>query len=137
MIFYADDDPEVIMILQSVADDLNINLHAFHSGNEVLEKLKVSPEPGAIVFLDINMPGLNGLQVLQLIRENQSWNYVPVVMYTTSTYSEHVKESFELGANFYLPKISDYQNLINAVKFVMSIDWDGFKPQLSDFMYKV
>ncbi|RYG39703.1 MAG: response regulator [Chitinophagaceae bacterium] len=135
MIFYADDDPEDIMILESVARELNINLVAFSRGTQVLEKLDSNPDPGAIVFLDINMPGLNGLEILAKIRSNEAWDSVPVVMYTTSTYPGNVKESYELGANFYLPKIPDYNQLVKAIRQVMTIDWDGFKPSLNDFMY--
>src|SRR5947209_1425734 len=57
-----------------------------------------------LVLLDVNMPGLNGLQVLSRLRETHSPDELPVILVTARSQSEHLAEAFGLGANDYVTK---------------------------------
>ncbi|MEX2542979.1 MAG: response regulator [Trueperaceae bacterium] len=69
-----------------------------------------------LVLLDINLPKLSGIQVLRMMRENQTTRMVPVVMLTTSEQDEDVVESYSSGANSYVQKPIDFDEFTEAVK---------------------
>ncbi|TNE48433.1 MAG: response regulator [Deltaproteobacteria bacterium] len=62
-----------------------------------------------IVFLDLNLPGKNGLEVLQDIRGDQELCQLPVIMLSTSDQHDDIARSYELGANCYLVKPSKFR----------------------------
>jgi two-component system response regulator len=68
-----------------------------------------------VVLLDINLPKLNGLEVLQQIRANEVTRLLPVVMLTTSDQEQHVVASYNLGANSYIRKPVDFQQFADAI----------------------
>src|SRR3954463_9003663 len=70
-------------------------------GLELLQKL---PPKGTLVFLDLNLPMMRGMEVLQAIRKNRLYKEVPVVVLTTS--KNFAEECSRLGANLYLIKPS-------------------------------
>ena len=69
-----------------------------------------------LVLLDINMPGLSGLEVLRKLRETHTPSGLPVVMVTARTESEDVVEALELGANDYVTKPIDFPVVLARVK---------------------
>jgi two-component system response regulator len=69
-----------------------------------------------VVLLDINLPRLNGLEVLQQIRSHEITRLLPVVMLTTSEQEQHVIDSYHLGANSFIRKPVDFQQFAEAIK---------------------
>jgi CheY-like chemotaxis protein len=68
-------------------------------------------EPPDLILLDLNLPGMNGLEVLARIKSEESTKQVPVVVLSTSSYSGTVEDCYRLGANSYIKKpisLSDY-----------------------------
>lgn len=61
-----------------------------------------------VVFLDIKMPLMSGLEVLAYLRGQESTRYLPVVMLTTSSESSDLVQSYRLGANSYVRKQADF-----------------------------
>jgi len=72
------------------------------NGKEALEILQQHPVD--LVLSDINMPEMNGVEFLWQLRQDPRWKQLPVVMITTETSEEIVKEAIELGARGYLRK---------------------------------
>jgi two-component system, response regulator len=68
-----------------------------------------------VVLLDINLPKLNGLEVLQEIRAKETTRLLPVVMLTTSDQEQHVVASYNLGANSYIRKPVDFHQFAEAI----------------------
>lgn len=101
------------------ADDTVVYTEA-DSGADALEKLisgKISiPD---LIFLDINMPRLNGLDCLKRLKGNDSLKYIPVVMYSTSASKEYQKECFNNGAELYIEKPSDFWQLCDELKNIL------------------
>jgi two-component system, response regulator len=80
-------------------------------GVEAIDYL-LSPERSdtsmpCLVLLDLNLPHLNGFEVLKRMRADERTRFVPVVMLTSSDHPEDVRRAYELGANGYLDKLSD------------------------------
>jgi CheY-like chemotaxis protein len=80
-------------------------------------KLRKAGNP-AVVLLDIKMPRMDGIEVLQAIRNDPALKMLPVVMLTSSREEPDLKRSYELGANAYVVKPVDFQDFIQAVKEV-------------------
>lgn len=72
------------------------------------------------MLLDINMPVLNGMETLKIIKKDPTLKVLPVVMLTTTDNPEEVKECYELGCNFYIKKPVDYKVFMSTVREIAS-----------------
>jgi CheY-like chemotaxis protein len=82
------------------------------------------PKPD-IILLDLNLPGLDGRQVLQEIKSNDSLKLIPVIVLTSSAAEEDILKSYDLHANCYIVKPVDFEKFTQIVK------------QLEDFWFSV
>jgi CheY-like chemotaxis protein len=85
-------------------------------GHRALEYLlRLRDEPGAtahepdLILLDLNLPGLDGCQVLTRIKADPYLRIIPVIILTTSHRTEDILESYGAGANTYIPKPAEYE----------------------------
>ncbi|MBK8662519.1 MAG: response regulator [Ignavibacteriales bacterium] len=77
-------------------------------GESILSTLKV-------IFLDLKLPKINGLEVLKEIRENESTHKMPVVVVTSSKEDPDIKAAYELGVNSYVVKPVQFEDFVKAV----------------------
>jgi two-component system response regulator len=77
-----------------------------------------------LILLDLNMPGLDGRGVLQILKSDERFKSIPVVVLTTSSDSKDVEKCYELGASTYIQKPVDFQGLAEAVR-TMKDYWFG------------
>ena len=103
-IFYTDDDKDDIAIFRDAVAEAGkeINLITKFNGGDLLHLLKNPPPSPAMVFLDWNMPGKNGDEVLSEIRSTESLRNIPVLIFTTSSNSENIEAARNLRANMYI-----------------------------------
>ena len=81
-------------------------------GEEALEYLKIeSNEKPCIILLDLNMPKMNGIEFLEILKADEALKKIPVVVMTTSRAEQDIVESFRPGAAGYMVKSIDYKNL--------------------------
>jgi CheY-like chemotaxis protein len=76
-----------------------------------------------IIFLDINMPGKNGLKFLKEIKQKEKYAHIPIVMYTTSGNEQDIDESYTSGAHYYMIKPYAQLNFVESLNKIFSIDW--------------
>lgn len=74
----------------------------------------LSPRP-ALILLDINLPGKNGLEVLRLIRAEKEFSTIPIIILTTSSSVKTVKKTADLGANDYVIKPADFNEFLTRI----------------------
>jgi len=74
-----------------------------------------SPKPLKIIFLDLKLPKVNGLEVLKEIKSNTTTKRMPVVIITSSREDSDIKTAYELGANSYIVKPVNFSDFIHAV----------------------
>jgi two-component system chemotaxis response regulator CheY len=104
-ILIVDDSAAIRKILQRVLGQADIPMGTvFEAGDgaaalEILKKQKVG-----LVLSDINMPNMDGLELLGHIKSDQEWRKVPVIMITTEGAAAKVQEAVALGANGYVRK---------------------------------
>lgn len=113
-IVIADDDESIREILQFKLDGPDRTLAAFENGRECWAYLE-SNDPPDLIVLDVMMPGLTGLQVLERIRDDGHLSSVPVIMLTSRGREEHVVEGFERGATDYMTKPFSPNELVARV----------------------
>ncbi len=97
------------------------NLHVERDGRAGLDYLKKSEgfedaiRPD-LILLDLNLPKMNGHEVLEAIREDDDLRTIPVVMLTTSDSDQDVLKSYELQANCYITKPVNFEKFIDVVQ---------------------
>ena len=72
----------------------------------------------AVILLDLKMPKVDGLQVLNEIKSNEKLKSIPVVMLTSSAQESDLVKSYQLGVNAYVVKPVSYREFVNAVRQV-------------------
>jgi len=119
------DDVELTRIAFAEAKIAN-PLHVVGNGSEALDYLfgrgaqaaHNGEDAPALVLLDLNMPRMDGREVLQAIRAEASTRSLPVVVMTTSAEPFDVEACYALGANSYIRKPVDFDQFMGAVKQV-------------------
>jgi CheY-like chemotaxis protein len=74
------------------------------------------PDAELVMLLDINMPGMNGVEVLRQIKQDPHGCQIPIIMLTTTDDPREVKRCYELGCSVYITKPVDPAEFIEAVK---------------------
>lgn len=75
-----------------------------------------------LILLDLNLPGLNGCQVLRRIKDDPQLKWIPVVVLTTSSRDEDILQTYHAGANTYIPKPAEYPEY-RALVTTLQIYW--------------
>jgi CheY-like chemotaxis protein len=101
-ILIVDDEPLNLRLLERRLNQSGYQALAARSGREALDLLTCQPIDA--VLLDINMPELDGLEVLRRIREVEKWRFIPILMLSADGEVDTVTRSYRLGANDYLVK---------------------------------
>jgi two-component system response regulator len=123
-----------ILLVEDNPDDEALALRAFaklnisnkvivaRDGVEALDYLfatgahaDTSPQLPALVLLDLKLPRIDGLEVLQRIRQNEKTQILPVVILTSSREEQDIVQGYNLGANSYVRKPVDYNEFVQAV----------------------
>lgn len=134
-IFYADDDRDDLDFFREVLDGIKreIELYTHSGGQSLLTALQNPPPRPNMVFLDLNMPGKNGFDVLEEMRDSNELKDVPVIIFSTSDDRNAVERSRELGANLYLRKPTSYDNFKTTIQKMLDINWSHFKADPASF----
>ena len=136
-IFYTDDDPDDVDFFKEAAMSIESSFKIFtqKSGMVLLKLLESTSIKPDILFLDLNMPGITGFEVLQKIRNSKNYKTLPVIIFSTSNDKKTIEKSFDLGASFYITKPNDFVSLKNSIAYTMNINWDTFIPKKDNFVY--
>ncbi|HEU5147970.1 MAG TPA: response regulator [Chryseosolibacter sp.] len=120
VILYVDDDPEDIEIFEEAVKETDSSIRCLlaSNGKQAMEILQMDPMPD-FIFLDINMPVINGKSVLLEIRKDKKFNNIPIVMYSTAMSSVDVHEYKKMGADFFLKKHDTFQQLCEDLSAIL------------------
>ncbi len=127
-----------ILLVEDNSDDIELTRVALKEGN-VLNKMDVARDgqealdyfqkkclvkdasefdlPG-LILLDINLPKINGIEVLKFIKKTEKIKRIPVVMLTTSKRDEDIIDSYDLGVNSYIQKPVEFDKFVEMVASV-------------------
>jgi CheY-like chemotaxis protein len=98
-----------------------INCILARNGEEALQGLQLEkfPKPD-LIFLDLNMPRLNGIQFLRELKKDRQLQLIPIVIYTASLQEKDLDEAKELGAEHFFAKPSSFKGLCKIIKDVFA-----------------
>lgn len=99
-LFFAEDGQELINYMNEAV--LYSDLHKFSH----------------LILLDLNMPRLNGMDTLKILKTDRRFKQIPVVVLTSSSLDKDVSAAYELGANSYFMKPSNYKQFLDLVKLL-------------------
>ena len=100
------------------ASEVALTIHVARDGAEALDMLFGTSEPALcpdLIVLDINMPKLDGIEVLERLRQDTRTRLTPVVILTSSTQPDDIARAYQAGANSYLSKPMDTSRMLELV----------------------
>lgn len=117
-ILLIEDDLIEVMKLKRVVDkmDLEITLIEAKNGEEALDLLKDSQNLPDLIFLDLNMPKINGLEFLNILKNDEVLKYLPTVILTTSSNRKDVLECYKVGVAGYILKPLKYDEYVDKIQ---------------------
>ncbi|MBC8770588.1 response regulator [Arenibacter sp. BSSL-BM3] len=116
-IYLAEDDMEDQEIFKDALAELEtiVNLTLFSNGQELIMALQSQPQRPDMIFLDLYMPKMDGEECLNIIRNNESLDNIPIVIYSNEYNLDRIEKLFSLGANRYLRKPDSYSSLVASL----------------------
>ena len=120
-ILLVEDDNVDAMTVKRALKDLNIKNQLVNTANgeKALEYLKNNDNKKPyIILLDLNMPKMNGIEFLQIVKADDTLKMIPVIVLTTSSQQQDIVESFKLSVAGYIVKSVDYTKFTEAISTI-------------------
>jgi len=125
-ILLVEDNPDHVMITKKALKEAKVinEVYTVSDGQEAIDFLHhqgqyqdptTSPRPG-LILLDINMPGLSGIEVLKKVKVDAELKRIPVVMLTVSKRDEDLVKSYDSGCNSFIQKPVEFDRFVEIVK---------------------
>ena len=123
-ILLVEDNPDDVLITRRALTRSRVanELHVVRDGKEALDFLNrredfgpATPRPD-LVLLDVNLPRVNGMEVLESIRHDDVLSVIPVIMLTASNREEDIVRSYKLGSNTYIQKPVEFNKFLEALE---------------------
>jgi CheY-like chemotaxis protein len=145
LILHVENDPNDVFLVQRAFREATIAapVQVVEDGRRALEYMvgtgeftdrRKFPLPG-LIFLDLSMPRMNGMEFLNWLRQQPVLKRIPVIIFTSSKHARDVEDSFELGANSYMVKPVSYRELVDQIKAFKQY-WLG-RSELPDMRHAV
>ena len=126
-----DNEDHIELTLRALKNNNLINdIHVVKDGKEALDfayhrgkyqDTEKYPRPG-LILLDIHLPKVNGLEVLETLKKDPDLKSIPVIMLTTSSRDEEIVKSYAGGVNSYVTKPVDFEEFVKKIKY-MKLYW--------------
>jgi len=124
-ILIVEDDPKDVELTLTALAEYNLanEVIVTRDGEEALDylycrgnfKMRASDNP-AVMLLDLKLPKVDGLEVLQQVKSDENLKMIPVVVLTSSREDKDMVASYQLGVNAYVVKPVDFHEFVNAIK---------------------
>jgi len=125
--FIVDDDVDDQELFVEAVNEVDSSIKCISVSNceEALDLLKnYKIDLPDMIFLDLNMPRLNGKQCLAELKRQSHLRHIPVIIYSTSSEKRDIEETARLGAAHFLTKPNKFEELCQALTFVVSREWN-------------
>ena len=130
-IILAEDDFDDRLLFEEAIEELpvSVQINTFNNGDELMEWLiKKKPKLPDALFLDLNMPRKNGFAALGEIKRNTKLQDLPVIIFSTATNEEMIKQVFKDAAHYYIRKPANFWELkeliYKSLKLIADKDMD-------------
>lgn len=121
-ILLIEDDAIEVMKFNRIISTLNLNHRIVEASNgeEALAILDKKDRLPDIILLDLNMPKLNGIEFLSILKNDDSLKYIPTIILTTSNNQKDLLECFKIGISGYVIKPLKYEEYITKIEKLLS-----------------
>lgn len=116
-VLVVDDNPDSVAIIRSILEAFGFSVQSAESGAEALQMLE-GDLPDAML-LDVMMPEMSGLEVLEQLKKNPRTAKLPVILVTAKTQDEDVLVGYQYGADYYITKPCTAKQLLYGVGLVL------------------
>ncbi|GBD25409.1 Transcriptional regulatory protein WalR [bacterium HR30] len=116
-VLVVDDNPDSLVITRGILEPKGYEVIEATSGPQALALVEQSPPD--VVLLDIMMPGMSGLEVLQQLKERYETARIPVILVTAKTADEDVVQGYQSGADYYITKPFTGTQLLYGIELVL------------------
>lgn len=110
-----DDSKTIRRVISGVGAMLGYEVLEAENGSRGIEVLEEYGDEVALILLDWNMPGMNGLEVLKAVKADERWQHIPVMMVTTEGEKSYIVKAIQAGAIHYLTKPFSQEDLAARV----------------------
>lgn len=131
-VLIVDDNIDSLTILRSILEQNGFSVQAALSGKEALNNLE-SDIPD-VVLLDVMMPEMSGLEVLQAIRDNSATATLPVIMVTAKIQDDDVLAGYQYGADYYITKPCTSKQLLYGISLVLDKGGESRKSEKDEIV---
>lgn len=121
-IFYADDDLEDCELFTEALKQIDPQVKSIiaKDGREALAYLSNTTDLPDYIFLDINMPLVDGKKCLMEIKKSNKLQSIPVIMYSTTSDTSEIREYYKLGAHDFLIKPNNFNTLCDSLESIFT-----------------
>ncbi|HEU0111348.1 MAG TPA: response regulator [Flavisolibacter sp.] len=122
-IILADDDRDDHDFFKDALKEIAplVNLSIVEDGEQLLDLLThYVPD---FIFLDLDMPGKNGLECLAALKTNPVLESIPIVIFSSTSRPANIDTAYELGADLFFIKPSSYNDLVSSIQAILLLDW--------------
>jgi CheY-like chemotaxis protein len=113
-VWIVDDDEEMIRAIGLMLKMLDCEVRSFHNARSAAQTLLTGKTP-QLLFLDINMPEISGLDMLEFLRRRPEWKELPIVMLSSESADKTIDRALMLGADAYIMKPATLEELEKAM----------------------
>jgi DNA-binding response OmpR family regulator len=114
-VWVVDDDEEMSHAIGLMLNVLDCEVTSFHNARSAAQKLLTGKTP-QLLILDINMPEITGLDLLEFLRRRTEWKELPIVILSSESADSMVDKALQLGADAYIMKPVTIQELEKAME---------------------
>jgi DNA-binding response OmpR family regulator len=115
IVWVVDDDAEIRHAMHLMFHLLGYDLLEFSDGREATRALLRGPAPD-LLFLDLSMPEVSGLEILQFIRSRITWKKMPILIMSSDSEDTRVEQTMRMGADGYVFKPVNLEELESAIR---------------------
>ena len=118
-----DDEDDQLLFIDAIGEiDKSIQCRVANDGLEAILSLETKSPTPDLIFLDLNMPKMNGYQCLAQLKKEAKFREIPVVIYTTSKIESDRERTLKMGARYFLTKPSDFSELIGELTRILKLE---------------
>ena len=116
-----DDMIEVMKMNRTISSlKLNHKIIEANNGEEALNILRKKDELPDVILLDLNMPKINGIEFLKILKEDDVLKYIPTIILTTSSNQKDLLECYEIGVAGYVLKPLKYEDYVSKIEKLLA-----------------
>lgn len=121
-IIFAEDNPQDLQLFKYALSQVEkpIQLIHYENGRECLASISdIYPPSIACILVDLNMPYINGFELIAALRQKPDFEHTPIIVFTSTNSNEERLKSFQVGANAYVAKPTELEELVEIVDHIV------------------